>query len=171
VDARTKWALDVLVENGFKYDSSIFPFFGPRYGMPRFPRGPSIITWDNGHHILEVPLSTVSVLGKNLPVAGGGYFRLLPYPLISQVVRRVNREGFPFVVYVHPYEFRTDPLSFQLFSPPLNRGVAHVKQWKMNMFRHTTRKKISRIMRDFKFRSIGEVMRNALESDWGDGLL
>jgi len=106
---QTAWALDVLVEQGFLYDSSIFPVRHDRYGVPRAPRVPF---WAQGreHSILELPLATWRFLGMNLPVAGGGYFRLFPLFMLHRALGQIRRRGNPPVamLYFHPWEFDSD---------------------------------------------------------------
>jgi polysaccharide deacetylase family protein (PEP-CTERM system associated) len=104
----TLWALDVLIEEGFRYDSSVFPIRHDRYGMPKAERFPNVICRNNGYELLEFPMSTVRVMGMNLPFAGGGYMRLLPPGIISRAIGRINRGGQPAIVYVHPWEFDPD---------------------------------------------------------------
>ena len=105
---RSLWALDVLVEEGYTYDTSIFPIRHDRYGIPDAPRhaffvGRGFSPADHG--LLEIPASTIHLAGANLPIAGGGYFRLLPYWWTRFGIRRVNRvEGKPAVFYLHPWE-------------------------------------------------------------------
>lgn len=102
---RTLWALDVLLEAGFTYDSSIFPTRHDRYGIPAAPRVPHLRRTPAGGAIWELPPATVRYLGATVPVAGGGYLRHLPPRLIHWGIRRLNRvEGIPAVVYVHPWE-------------------------------------------------------------------
>jgi len=96
------WALDELAAAGFAYSSSIYPIAHDFYGMPMAPRRPFRA---NPCAVLEVPLSTVRVAGRNLPASGGGYFRLLPYALSRAAFRRVNRiENRPAIFYMHPWE-------------------------------------------------------------------
>jgi polysaccharide deacetylase family protein (PEP-CTERM system associated) len=164
VDERTYWAYDALAKAGFKYDSSVFPVAGPRYGVPGFPRGP-VRVLRGSVEMVEMPLSTVRLLGMNLPVAGGGYFRLLSYPLIAHAVREVNREGNPFVAYCHPYEFRRAPLRW----PRAGAGVAgrlkaNALEAKFNMFRSGLRSKLARLLEEFRFGPFREVLRDALNS-------
>ena len=83
----SRWALDILAEEGFRYDSSIFPIVHDRYGIPDFPRHPHLLRLDGGKNLIEFPMSTVRLLGTNLPIAGGGYFRLLPYWMTRQAIR------------------------------------------------------------------------------------
>lgn len=101
---RSLWALDVLIEEGYTYDSSIFPIRHDRYGIPVSGRHPYVIDRPAGR-MIEAPASTASVWGHNLPIAGGGYFRLLPYGWTSWGIRRVNQqEGRPVFFYLHPWE-------------------------------------------------------------------
>jgi polysaccharide deacetylase family protein (PEP-CTERM system associated) len=106
---RTAWALDVLGELGLLYDSSIFPVRHDRYGVPRAPRVPFLARGDGGA-ILEFPPATLRMLGNNLPVGGGGYFRLLPPAAIGHALAQVRRDGRPAVatLYFHPWEFDPD---------------------------------------------------------------
>lgn len=100
----TPWALDVLVEAGFRYDSSIFPIRHDIYGIPSFSRFPVTMRCAAGE-IIEVPASTVRFAGRNWPVAGGGYFRLLPYWVTRRAIQHLNRrEAAPAIVYLHPWE-------------------------------------------------------------------
>jgi polysaccharide deacetylase family protein (PEP-CTERM system associated) len=103
------WALDVLVELGFVYDSSIFPVRHDRYGIPDAERVPHRMSTPGGGSVVEWPLATASVLGCRLPVAGGGYFRLLPYWLSRWGLASINRrESQPFIFYLHPWEIDPD---------------------------------------------------------------
>jgi len=106
ITADTLWALDVLAAEGFVYDSSIFPVHHDRYGMPGAPRWPYVIERPAGR-IVELPPLTARIGGMNLPLAGGGYLRLLPIGAVLWAVRRMNRAGRPAVIYLHPWE--TDP--------------------------------------------------------------
>ena len=96
----TLWALDVLREAGFIYDSSIFPIRHDIYGIDGFPR--FIFVHDNG--LIEMPPSTIRLLGKNFPIAGGGYFRLYPYWLTMKGIQSLNGAGHPAMIYLHPWE-------------------------------------------------------------------
>jgi polysaccharide deacetylase family protein (PEP-CTERM system associated) len=103
IGARNLWAFDVLGECGYAYSSSVYPVKHDIYGMPEAPRTPFRPKGANG--VLEVPISTVSLLGRNLPCGGGGYFRLLPYAYSRWAIGHVNRsERRPTVFYFHPWE-------------------------------------------------------------------
>lgn len=97
------WPLDILIEEGFRYDSSIFPIRHDRYGYPEFSRFPVTMRREPGH-ILEIPPSTARVFEKNLPIAGGGYLRLFPVRLIKWGINALNRTGRPGLIYFHPWE-------------------------------------------------------------------
>src|SRR5207237_8848960 len=102
----TGWAIDVLAEAGFEYDSSIFPVRHDRYGIPEAPRGPFLAV-GRERQLLELPPVTYRVAGMNLPVAGGGYFRLFPLGFMRAGLRQVARSVPPAVgmLYFHPLEF------------------------------------------------------------------
>jgi polysaccharide deacetylase family protein (PEP-CTERM system associated) len=98
------WALDVLHDEGFAYDSSIFPTHHDIYGIPGAARHPHRIMLPRGGSILEFPPSTLRIGPVNVPVAGGGYFRILPLAVTRWAIRHVNKEGLPFLFYLHPWE-------------------------------------------------------------------
>src|SRR6185295_16310588 len=112
ITADSLWALDVLVEEGIRYDSSIFPTLNYRYGIPGADRCPGWIRTPSGGRLYEIPLSTVRVPGPraargvNLPLGGGGYFRLYPYPVTRALARQLTgRERQRLIFYVHPWEY------------------------------------------------------------------
>lgn len=101
----TWWALDVLAEVGFEYDSSVFPFErSERYGVAGAPVGVHVIDLGGGRRIVEIPLSVVTMAGRRLPVCGGGYLRHFPMAVTRWAMRRLERASRPAVVYLHPYE-------------------------------------------------------------------
>ena len=97
------WALDILVEEGYVYDSSLFPIHRPGYGYAAAQRAPHSLERSNGR-LAEFPPATVRVLGVNLPAAGGAYLRLLPPALIHAAVRDAESRGVPAMLYIHPWE-------------------------------------------------------------------
>lgn len=104
ITGRSAWALDVLAELGFRYDSSVFPVKHDLYGVPRAPRGPFRVETAFGP-IIEFPMATFRFpIGPNLPVAGGGYLRIFPYWYTRFGIARAWQEGLPVVSYVHPWE-------------------------------------------------------------------
>ena len=149
VTDRSLWALDVLLEEGYRYDASIFPIRHDRYGIPDAPRWPHAMTRAGGS-LFEVPGSTVRIGGTNLPVAGGGYFRILPYAWTRWGMRRVNRvEGQPAVFYLHPWEI--DPEQPRLPASALGR-FRHYRNL------HLTEARLRSLMRDFSFGPLETVL-------------
>jgi len=110
--ARTRWALPILAEEGYQYDSSIFPIARRRYGMPRAPRWPHRISLAGGASIAEFPLPTIRIGPLNLPATGGAYLRLLPFPLQRWAVASAIRARRPFVLTIHPWELDVDQPRF-----------------------------------------------------------
>ena len=147
----TLWALEVLAEEGFVYDSSIFPIHHDRYGIPDALRFPHRVALPGGGQIAEFPISTVSVAGQRVPFSGGGYFRLAPYRLVRRALRHVNRrEGMPAVVYLHPWEIDPEQPRLAL------RGLARLRHY-VNLSR--TARKLERLLADFAFAPAGQVLR------------
>ena len=153
----TLWALDILIEEGFEFDSSIFPVRHDIYGIPGFHRFAVRVRRGAGE-IVEVPLSTVRLLGHNFPVAGGGYFRILPYWITRLSVRRLNRRDLaPAIVYLHPWELDID-------QPRLPGGaVARFRQY--TNLRHVE-SRLRRLLSEFSFAPIRDVIdRDVLPVD------
>jgi polysaccharide deacetylase family protein (PEP-CTERM system associated) len=150
VTADSLWALDVLAEAGFEYDSSIFPVRHDRYGIPNSERWPHVMKTPSGAALVEFPLSTARWLGFSLPVAGGGYFRLYPYALTRAGLGSINRAGQPFIFYLHPWE--VDP------GQPRMSDVS----WK-SRFRHYTglercEGRLEQLLGDFELATCREVL-------------
>lgn len=102
---KTTWSLEILAELGFVYDSSIFPIKHNRYGIAGFPSKPVRVLLPSGKSITELPLTTHNLFGREMPVAGGGYHRLLPWMLIKKIIAHKLSQRMPFMAYCHPYEF------------------------------------------------------------------
>lgn len=140
------WAFDVLEERGIEYDSSVFPIHHDRYGIPGADR---FVHKMSNNNLTEFPFSTVKVLGHNLPVAGGGYFRLYPYWFTKWAIKKINSEGHPAMVYIHPWEI--DP------------GQPRIKSNTLSDFRHYVNigyneNKIRKLLKDFKFTKIEDLI-------------
>jgi len=151
------WAFQVLDELGFEYSSSIYPVRHDLYGMPeanRFSFRPK-----NPPNILEIPVTTVAIGGKNFPCGGGGFFRLLPYPISRWAIDRVNRvDGQPSVFYFHPWEI--DPLQ------PRQSGIDF-----KTMFRHylnlsRTESRLVQLLKDFRWDTMDKVYINHSKSNY-----
>jgi len=148
ITPRSLWAWEILQDLGFVYDASVFPIQTYLYGLPSAPRFAyhpqyNRVTLD----LLEVPSSTVRIFNTNIPFAGGFYFRALPYAVIAQCIKAVNKEGQPAVVYLHPREI--DP------------GQPHLTLSQKESFIHYygingCEGKLVRVLKKFEFRSIEE---------------
>jgi polysaccharide deacetylase family protein (PEP-CTERM system associated) len=156
----TLWALDDLIDLGFQYDSSIFAIRHDRYGIPGASPIPGRITAPSGRSLLEFPMSPASFLGLKVPVTGGGYFRILPYSLTRAGLRRINAAGRPFSFYLHPWEIDPD-------QPRIRVGA-------FSRFRHYTNlhrceDRLRRLLREFRFGSMIEVLRDIKHISPGTG--
>ena len=106
ITRRSWWAFDVLTERGYRYDSSVHPVRHPVYGVPDFEPGISTVKNSDGSAaLIEFPVTTYPIAGRNLPAGGGGYFRLYPLALTRSVLRKMERLGRPAALYMHPWEF------------------------------------------------------------------
>jgi polysaccharide deacetylase family protein (PEP-CTERM system associated) len=149
VTERSLWALDVLVEEGHTYDASIFPIRHDRYGIPDSPRHPHPIRRQGGT-LMEVPGSTVAFGRANLPVAGGGYFRILPYRWTRWGIARLNRhEQRAAVFYIHPWEIDPD-------QPRLPaKGLSRFRHYR-NLDKTETR--LRALLSDFTFGTVSALL-------------
>jgi len=142
----TDWIWEALYENGFRYDSSKFPFKTFLYGSHSNPRFLHGIEIEHGKEIWEIPPSTTRIFGKNVPFSGGFYFRSLPYWFIKYGINRVNKvEHRAAVLYLHPWEL--DP-----GQPKLSSGIRHRFIQYYNLGK--TEQKLSRLLHEFRFVSI-----------------
>jgi polysaccharide deacetylase family protein (PEP-CTERM system associated) len=143
------WAFPILMDHGIEYDSSVLPAHRPYCGIPEAPRGPWVAWREDRRRLIEVPPSTLHVLGRNIPFSGGGYFRLLPYRVVRWGLRHVNRAGLPGVVYVHPWELDPDhPIL------PIRRD--HRFQHYVNLRR--TEARLKQLLKDFRFVPMNKLL-------------
>jgi len=149
ITERTLWAVDILAEEGYGYDSSIFPIRHDRYGIPSAPRHIHLRHGRNGATLVEFPPTTLRMLGCNLPVAGGGYLRLLPARLVHRALRAVNRRGWPAIVYFHPWEL--DPEQPRLAVKGFSRFRHYVNL-------HRTAAKLRFLLSRLQFTTAGDVV-------------
>jgi polysaccharide deacetylase family protein (PEP-CTERM system associated) len=142
VTPRSLWALDILIEEGFGYDSSIFPIHHDRYGIPVSAREPYVLDRQSGS-LIEAPGSAIRLGPMNLPVGGGGYFRLLPYRWTHWGIARMNqREQRAAIFYLHPWEI--DPEQPRLAGGRLSR-LRHYRNLDQ------TESRLRRLLSDFQF--------------------
>jgi polysaccharide deacetylase family protein (PEP-CTERM system associated) len=149
--SETAWAIDVLAESGFEYDSSIFPVRHDRYGVPNAPRGP-FIAKGLELELLEIPPVTWRIARFNLPVAGGGYFRLFPLGFMRRGLRQVAESARPAVgmLYFHPWEFDEDQPRL-----PLKR----LARWRTYVGIGRAKSRLRSILGTFQFRRAIDVVR------------
>lgn len=144
------WALDILAETGFKYDSSIFPIRHDRYGIPGARTEPHILKTESGNTLVEYPLTTKQIFGYKLPAAGGGYFRLYPYFLTRYLLSSIEKETTkPFIFYLHPWEI--DP------------GQPRIDASLLSRFRHYNnldqcKNRLKKLLADFNFTTVRAVL-------------
>jgi polysaccharide deacetylase family protein (PEP-CTERM system associated) len=150
ITRQSLWALDVLIDLGFEYDSSVFPIHHDRYGIPGAAREPGMIKAPSGRTLVEFPMSAASFGGVRVPVSGGGYFRLLPYAVTRAGLRQINeRTGQPFTFYLHPWE--VDP------------GQPRLKVSAFSRFRHYNNLhkcegRLRRLLGEFSFSTMRDVL-------------
>jgi polysaccharide deacetylase family protein (PEP-CTERM system associated) len=150
ITGRSLWALKILVEEGFTVDSSIFPTRHDRYGIPGAKAEIHLLETPAGP-ITELPMTICPLPGVTLPVGGGGYFRLYPWAITRRLLARVNhRVGRPFVFYVHPWE--VDP------EQPRIKGGSRMSHFRHYVNLRTTETKIDRLLREFRFGTVSEVI-------------
>jgi polysaccharide deacetylase family protein (PEP-CTERM system associated) len=147
INGKNLWALDVLQDTGHIYSSSIYPIRHDLYGMPEAPRFPFRFRPDG---ILEIPVTTVSLANRNFPCGGGGYFRLLPYPVFKWALRRVNdSDKRPGLFYFHPWE--VDPEQPRVAGAPLKSRVRHY----LNL--DTMYSRLDRLIADFSWGRMNDI--------------
>jgi len=144
----TMWALPILAEEGHTYDSSIFPVLHDRYGVPDANPYSNQLPTEAGS-LWEIPPSTVKILGMRVPIAGGGYFRLFPYPLLRQLLKKIEKTGRPLVMYLHPWELDPD-------QPRMQGSVFSKFRHYVNL--HKTENRLVSLMGDFRFAPIREAI-------------
>jgi polysaccharide deacetylase family protein (PEP-CTERM system associated) len=148
---KSLWAYEILSELGVEYTSSVFPakHIYQVYGLNQAPRFPFVLSLKNGRRIKEFPLSTVEIFGRSMPVGGGAYLRIMPYWYNKWALKKINKQGYPAIIYFHPWEI--DP-----FQPKQNLGV-------LGKFRHyynldIMELKIRMLLKDFQFGAISEFL-------------
>ena len=148
---RSRWALEVLLESGFQYDSSVFPIRDALYGWPDAHRFPSVIHEQDGRSLIEFPITTLRVGRWNFPLGGGAYLRVLPYRYMSWGMRWVNRhEGHPAVIYIHPWELDPDQPRIK------TAGKRGFSTHYLGLRR--TEAKLKQLFRDFQFAPLRTIL-------------
>lgn len=140
IDEKTLWAFQIMRECGIKYDSSIFPVKTRRYGISGFSTVPIYL---KEFDIFEIPMSTVPVFGRLLPIGGGGYFRLLPFVITDFFISRMNSRGLRCMTYFHPYEL--NPNDFD------GEGVPFFMRLHQGLFRSRVKPRIRSLLKSYRF--------------------
>jgi polysaccharide deacetylase family protein (PEP-CTERM system associated) len=145
----TEWAFDILIEEGFRYDSSLFPINRPGYGYPKAPPLPHLIHRPAGT-LTELPLATTQWRGMRFPAAGGAYLRHLPFRLIQRALREHDAGGIPAMFYIHPWEL--DPEQPRI-NVPWHTHVRHYGGLRK------TQPLLERLLGEFRFRSVAQCLK------------
>jgi polysaccharide deacetylase family protein (PEP-CTERM system associated) len=148
---RNLWALETIADVGFVVDSSIFPMRSRRYGIADWPLDPYELVVGEGRRILEVPVAVWSAVGIRVPVAGGGYIRLLPPALFTRGIRAIAESGRPAVVYCHPYELNRQELDDFPEAPAGFRFMQGVG-------RRSFATRLSRVLSELRFGRLSDVL-------------
>ena len=168
ISLNSLWAFDELIEAGYIYDSSVFPVHHDYYGIPDWPRFPfHVLQGTDGNwapesaspahdgskpelasRMLEIPITTLNLCGKNIPIAGGGYFRFFPYAFTRWGLKRIGRiDKKPFVFYLHPWELDPDQ--------PRIAGTGMKARFRHYLNLHKTEHRFRQLLSDFQFSSMG----------------
>lgn len=150
INSSAPWAFETLAEMGFLYDSSVFPIKHDIYGWPDGPRHLFKMEFGNGHTLYELPATTFRAFGKNIPVAGGGYFRHSPYWYSKKLIETLNKAGQPAVFYIHPWEIDPDL--------PRIDGLSLTQRFRTYSSTAILRHKVERLLNDFSFTTASDYM-------------
>ena len=150
------WAFGEIAQAGFAYSSSVYPVKHDLYGIPDAPRIPYRPVADVD--LVEIPVSTVRLFGRNLPAGGGGYFRLYPYAVTKRLLHAVqNKDGMSANMYFHPWEFDPDQ--------PRPEGVSAKTQFRHYLNQDKSLDRLSRLLRDFSWSTMRDVYRSSIYSN------
>lgn len=141
-----EWVYDVLAEEGYKYSSSVYPVEHDHYGIPDAPR----FQYSTRSGVIEIPLSTLPMMGKNIPISGGGYFRLYPYFLTRWAIAKfVGTERQPYIFYLHPWEM--DP------SQPRMSNASFKSRFRHYLNLNKVDRRLTGLLRDFEWSSMADI--------------
>lgn len=161
----TAWALDIIAEAGFSYDSSIVPARLNRYGWPGFSANIQKLVLPDGSEIIEAPLPVVKFLWKHIPACGGGYLRMLPYWFNSWALRSILKRS-PGIIYMHPYEIDIDKYpdywQYELARAPLKTRL-RLKSIRYN--KETVFRKLDKLLEEHSFDRLDNVINNYIENN------
>jgi polysaccharide deacetylase family protein (PEP-CTERM system associated) len=164
ISKNTAWALDIIADLGFRYDSSIVPAKVNRYGWGGFDKGIHHLILDGGKSLIEVPLSVVNILGKMIPACGGGYLRYLPISFTRLAFRNIQKQH-PVIVYLHPYELDKEKYPDFFYKAKASADIKRrlsLSFYQIN--KGTVERKLRSLINEFQFKPINEIIDN-LEKD------
>lgn len=153
---RTSWAYKILLDEGFRYSSSVFPIWHDRYGWPGFGDEPRKMADNGDGEIWEIPMAVGSVGRLKIPFGGGGYLRAYPLPLTKALFRRRETEGKPVILYVHPWELDTE-------QPPVRAPLMRRLRHKLGIA--NTEKKVVGLLRSLAFGTVAEYLVEIAAAD------
>jgi polysaccharide deacetylase family protein (PEP-CTERM system associated) len=159
ITPETKWGLDVIAKAGFIYDSSIMPIKGNRYGWAGFQKEISTIETPGGYELVEVPMSTIQIMGREIPVCGGGYLRYFPKWVTQKAFEMITKDR-PAIIYVHPYELDIQRYPAYYFEE-LDKA-SFVKRHKMKSMwinRKTVYPKLSSLLESYNFDTLENLVK------------
>lgn len=165
INQNNLWALEVLHAEGIKYDSSIFPAELGRYGWKGFKKDIAWFELENGEQIIEAPMSTVRMLGREIPACGGGYLRAFPYSFTNQAFKAIAPRR-PVNLYLHPYE--VDPPPFQQFYMDEVSRSSLKSRMKLNGYwfnRRTVVPKLRKLLASYRFNTMRSVINTQLKTE------
>lgn len=148
INPKSAWAFDILAELGFSYDSSVFPIKHDLYGWAEGPTVKTTLQCSNGKTLIEIPASTYRLMGKNIPIGGGGYFRHSPYWYSKGIIRNFNRQNRAVMFYIHPWEVDDDL--------PQIEGLSAMQRFRTYSSTSILLYKIQKLLTDFSFTTIAD---------------
>ena len=158
INDKTKWALELLAELDFKYDSSIMPCKATHYGWQNFPKDIVRLSFSETDHLYEFPMSVLQLGGREIPILGGSYFRLMPYWFSKYSMKKISKNRHP-VIYLHPYELDTNRYPDYYFEELKNKSFStNLKMRSMWLKRASVEKKLRRLLENYKFKPMNEIL-------------
>lgn len=154
----TLWALDVLSECGFQFDSSIVPGLSSRYGIPSAPRTPHRWLLDGGATITEVPVATLAIGPLAVPMGGGGYLRMFPGACVRRAIDQINATGHATAIYLHPYEFAPEELGSLRADELGGRRISLKQRVHQGLGRGAVTAKLQRLVGEHRFSTVRDLI-------------
>jgi len=161
INSKIPWAFEALADMDFLYDSSVYPIKHDIYGEPDGPKRIVKIQLESGRSIYEIPASTISILGKNFPIGGGGYLRHSPFWFTKKMINRLNRQNHPAIIYIHPWELDSE-------QPRLD-GLTALQRYRQYGSIVTIERKMEMLLQTFDFCTIKDYIKRLVRKPIGFG--